>query len=72
MLTDLTLENLLGAKDHLNSVELALQAELMHRLTSINKITCPKRLTKAVVKFIGQVEQLDQNTKANFDSYLAQ
>ena len=71
-LSDLSIENLLGAKDPVNRIELALQAELMHRLSSISKISCPKRLTKAVIKFIGQAEKLEPGTKANLENYLAQ
>ena len=71
-LSDLSIENLLGAKDPVNRIELALQAELMHRLSSVGKISCPKRLTKAVIKFIGQAEKLEPETKANLENYLAQ
>ena len=69
-LTDLSLENLLGAKDHISKIELALQAELLHKLTSINKISCPIRLAKAVVKFIGNAERLTPEMRDKFNSYL--
>ena len=71
-LTDLSLENLVGAKDHINKYELAFQAELLHKLTSINKVTCPIRLVKAVVKLVGHAERLNPDLKMKVDSYLSQ
>ena len=71
-LTDLSIENLVGAKDQVKKLALALQAELMHKLTSINKITCPKRLVKAAVKFVGQAERINSDLKAKVDNYLSQ
>ena len=70
-LSDFSIENLVGAKDNLSKIELTLQAELLHRLTSLNKISCPNRLVKAVIKFIGLSEKLEPDLKAKFDSYLA-
>ena len=71
-LTDLSIENLIGAKDHVNKYELAFQAELLHKLTSINKVTCPKRLVKSAVKLVRQAERLDHELSAKVDNYLMQ
>ena len=69
-LSDLSLENIVGAKDQVNKIELALQAELIHRLTSTNTRYCPKELVKKVVKFIGYSERLSLEQKASFDSLI--
>ena len=69
-LSDLSMENLVGAKDDVSKLELTLQAELIHRLTSSNKINCPKSLVKTVVKFIGLTERIEPNLKLLFDVYL--
>ena len=42
-LTDLSIENLIRAKDKLSKVELALQAELIHKLTSTAWGPVPER-----------------------------
>ena len=69
-LTDLSLENMIGAKDMVNKIELALQAELIHRLTSKNDKYCPRVLVKTVVKFIGYSERLKPELKGKFDDWL--
>ena len=69
-LSDLSLENLIGAKDRIGKIELALQAELIHRLTSRNEAYHPKELVKTVVKFVSYSERLDIELKAKFDEVL--
>ena len=66
-LTDLSTENLIGAKDNLNKLELALQAELIHRMTSRNETYCPRELVKTVVKFVSTAERLKPNEKQLFN-----
>ena len=70
-LTDLSIDNLVGAKDNLGKLELTLQAELLHRLTSSNKINCPYRLVRAVVKFIYLSEKIDPEQRTGFERYLS-
>ena len=70
VLSDLTIENLIGAKEHLNNIELALQAELIHRLTSRNERYQPKDLVKTVVRYIGFSERLNRELKERFDVVL--
>ena len=69
-LTDLSIENLVGAKDNLTKIELALNAELIHRLTARNEAFQPKVLVKAVVKLIGNSERLDRTLKDKFNEVL--
>ena len=69
-LTDLSIENLVGAKDRITKLELALQAELLHRLTSSNARYCPKGMVNKVVKFIGYSETLSKAQKAKFNELL--
>ena len=66
-LSDLSMENLLGAKDRLNKIELTLQAELVHRLTSTDAKFNPKELVKRIVKFIGYSERLSPEQKERFN-----
>ena len=69
-LTDLSIENLIGAKDKVSKIELTIQAELIHRLTSTNIKYCPKELVKRVIKYIGYSERLSPELKARFDDVL--
>ena len=69
-LTDMSIDNLIGAKDKTSKLELALQAELIHRLTSKGDAYHPKELVKMVVKFISYSERLDINQKAKFNEVL--
>ena len=69
-LSDLSIENLLGAKDKVNKIELALQAELIHKLTSRNDSYCPIALVRMVVKVIGYSERLGIELKAKFNEWL--
>ena len=69
-LTDLSLENLIGAKDRVNKIELALQAELIHKLTSKNETYCPIALVRTVVRLIGYSERLDTELKDKISNWL--
>ena len=69
-LTDLSVENLIGAKDKVNKIELTLQAELIHRLTSTNAKYCPTELVKRIIKFIGYSERLSPVLKEKFEEVL--
>ena len=69
-LTDLSIENLIGAKDELSKIELALQAELIHKLTSRKERYCPKGLVRSVIKLIGYSERLSIELKIKFDEWL--
>ena len=68
-LSDLTLENLVGAKDSLNKIELAIQAELIHKLTTKSEGYCPSQLAKAAVLLVGHSEKLQPNLKEKFDEF---
>ena len=58
-LSDLSIDNLLGAKDRLSKVELALNAELLHKLAAIGGSEyCPTQMVKMVVKTMGNFEHL--------------
>ena len=58
-LSDLSIENLLGAKDRLNKIELALQAEVLLKLISNGDRYEPKRLVNSSLKVISYCERLD-------------
>ena len=66
-LVDLSIQSLLGAKDSLNKVELALNAELLHRLASYGgNVYNPEELVKSVTKVIGRCEPLGPGMRERF------
>ena len=60
------MENLVGAKDRLNKIELALNAELILKLSCKGEGYCPEQLARATVKLIGNSEPLKPELKAKF------
>ena len=66
-LSDLSIENLLGAKDRQTKLELALGAELLHRLSAFgDKDYCPNLMVKMVITTIGHCENLDPDLQRSF------
>ena len=68
-LSDLSLENLVGAKDRINKVELALQAELIHKLTTKSDGYCPTQLARAAVLLVCNSEKLKPGLKERFAEF---
>ena len=68
-LTDFSLENLVGAKDSLNKIELALQAELILRLTTKSEGYCPKQLVRAAVLMVCNSEKLMPGVQEKFKEF---
>ena len=68
-LTDLTIENLVGAKDDVSKLELALQAELILKLSSKSEGYNPEQIVRAAVLLVCNSEALGQETKLKFDSF---
>ena len=62
-LTDHSIENLLGAKDRLSKIELALQAEVLLKIISTGEGYDPERLVKSCIKVIGYSERLPQDLR---------
>lgn len=58
-MSDLSIENLLGAKDHLTKIELALNAELLLKLSIRSEAYCPNQLAHSALKLVGYSERLD-------------
>ena len=69
-LTDLTLENLVGAKDRLSKIELALNAELILKLTSRSEGYCPEQVVRATIQLIGNSEYLKPELRNNLRTVL--
>ena len=65
-LSDLSIENLLGAKDQVSKLELTLNAELIHKLASCTQAYCPRTLVMTAIKFISFSENLDRADKDKF------
>ena len=68
-LTDLTIESVLGLKDRLSKIELALQAEVIIKLTSKSEGYCPKQLAKAAVLLVLNSEHFTPDLNAKFKAY---
>ena len=56
IMSDLSVENLLGAKDILSKVELALNAELLLKLSTRSNGYMPEQLVRSTVRLIGNSE----------------
>ena len=70
VLTDFTIENLLGAKDRLDRIELAINAEIIHRLTSNGEGYCPNQVVKASLQLIRYSENLEPSLKVKLKEYM--
>ena len=62
-LSDSTIENILGAKDRLSKIELALQAEVLLRIISSSERYIPDVIVKASVRLIYHSEKLNPELK---------
>ena len=71
VMTDLTIENLLGAKDQLSKIELALNAELLLKLSTRSEAYCPNQLAYSALKLIGYSERLDPDLLNKIKEVLA-
>ena len=69
-LPDLSLESLLGIKGNADKIELTLNAELIHKLTTRSEVYCPKNLTMTVIKFVSYAEKLDATESNKFKRLL--
>ena len=69
-LSDLTLENILGAKDNLSNLELALQAEPLLKIISNSDKDIPERIVRSAIKVISYCERLDKDTNEKFKAVL--
>ena len=69
-LSDFSLENLIGAKDLLTKVELALNAELILKLTTKSDGYSPSQLARATVQLIGASEPIKDELKGKIREYL--
>ena len=71
-LTTINLDNILGANEPTNKTELSLQAELIHRLASRNKIHSTTLLVKTVVRVIANCEPLGREMMATFNRLISE
>ena len=63
----LTIENILGTQDNQSKIELALSAELLHRLAAFgNNDYCPNLMVKMVIRTIGHCEELELELQRRF------
>ena len=63
------MENLVGAKDRLGKIELALQAELLLKLSSKGDEYCPGQMVRAAVKLVCNSEKLEDDVRAAYIDY---
>ena len=66
-LSELSIENILGTKDNQSKLELALSAELLHRLAAFgNNDYCQNLMVKMVIRTIGHCEVLEPELQRRF------
>ena len=63
------MENLIGAKDKLGKIELALQSELLLKLSSKSEEYCPSQMVRAAVKLVCNSEKLEEEVRAGYLDY---
>ena len=68
-ISDFTIENLIGAKDKLTKIELALQAEVILKLTSRSDGYDPEQLVNSAVKLVLGCEHLKDELRKEYDRY---
>ena len=68
-LSDLTIENLMGTKDRIGKIELALQAELILKLTSRSESYCPEQLVKSAIMLVCESESLSAAIKQEYKRF---
>ena len=68
-LSDLSIENLMGAKDRISKIELALQAELILKLTSRGESYCPEQLVRTAIMLVCESEKLDAAVKQEYNKF---
>ena len=68
-LVDLSIESILGMKERLSKIELALNAELILKLSTKGEGYCPAQLVKSTIKLIGNSEPLKGEVKDRFKAY---
>ena len=69
-MSDLSIENLLGAKDKITKLELALNAELLMKLSTRSEPYCPQQLAHAALKLISYSERLKPEQRQLFKNAL--
>ena len=69
-LVDLSIESILGMKERLSKIELALNAELILRVTSKSEGYNAEQTVRSVIKIISSAEKLNEEQKINFQRYL--
>ena len=68
-LSDRSINSILGAKGRPNKIELALNAELILKLTTRGEGYDPQQTVRSVVKLIGNSENLEAEIRDKFKSY---
>ena len=68
-LSDTTMENLVGAKEEVSNLELALQAELILKLSTKHDGYCPEQLVRAAVLLVCNSEKLNPDVRNKFDEF---
>ena len=70
-LSDLSIENLLGIKDNIGKLELTLNAELIHRLSTRSESYSPAAIVRTAIKYVSYAEKLDDEMKTKFERWLS-
>ena len=65
-MSDFSIENLVGAKDNLSKIELALNAELLLKLSTRSEGYIPEQLVRSTIRLIGNSERLKPELRQKF------
>ena len=68
-LVELSLENIMGAKDLRNKIELSLQAELILRLSTKSEAYLPSQIVRSAVLLVGNNESLTIEMQERFKQF---
>ena len=67
--SDHSIENLVGAKEPVSNLDLALQAEVILKLSTKGEGYCPSQLARAATLLVCRSEKLKPDIKERFDAY---
>ena len=68
-LSDNSIENVVGAKDRVSKLELALQAELILKLSTKSDGYCPSQLVRSAVLLVCNSEKLEPEVNERFKAF---
>ena len=68
----LTIENMLGAGERLDKISLALQAELLLKLSTKSEGYCPQQIVKSAIQLVYNSERVTNEKRELYVNWLRQ